>query len=405
MVTPMAPDVGVVAVTDDSWNGVWTTRHFMLRHLARFFQVAWLEPMEHWRGLVERRWRSRSTANPGQSVRTVGVDGVTKCDPLGWLPEVYRPRWLRDTIRATRYAQAAASLRKRGCRSVVLYVWRPSHVDALDSRRSFDAVVYHIDDDYSFSETLVPTSPAEQRLIAEADAVIVHSPGLADRKGGINDNTHIVPNGVDFDLYARTWPSPADLSAIPGPRIGYAGVIKKQLDISLIRRLAERHPTWSFVLVGPLGNLSGEEAEMRGLAARSNVHLLGYRHAADLPAYQKHFDVCIMPYKVNAYTECIYPLKLHEYLASGKPVVATPVRTLRDFSHVLKLASDVDEWEAAIASYLAGVDGGVEGAAARQAVARRYDWPILAGRTATIMSSLLRGEVDKRVRTAIGTRL
>src|SRR5262249_8044177 len=139
----------------------------------------------------------------------------------------------------------------------------------------------------------------------------------------------------------------------PAPRIGYVGVIKRQLDFALLRSLAERRSDWSFVLIGPLRHFPGDEAEIEELTGKPNIHLLGYQDVAALPAYQGLLDVCTMPYRVNAYTDCIYPLKLHEYLASGKPIVATPIRTLKDFSTVVSLASGVDAWVASLESSLA----------------------------------------------------
>jgi glycosyltransferase involved in cell wall biosynthesis len=260
--------------------------------------------------------------------------------------------------------------------------------------------VYHIDDEYTFSETTSFIAPDELKLIREADAVIIHSPQLAERKGTINDSTYVVPNGVDYDRFARRREPPRDLSAIRRPRVGYTGVIKKQLDIPLMRQLAERCSNWSFVLVGPLGNLSGVEAEFEALSTAPNVHVLGYRDAVDLAAYQQHFDVCIMPYRVNDYTDCIYPLKLHEYLASGKPVVASPIRTLRDFSHVISLATGVEEWVAAINSSFAEEALSDERVSVRRAIAAQHDWRALAARTAGIVASAVGGDVPKRVRDA-----
>jgi glycosyltransferase involved in cell wall biosynthesis len=396
--SPIVPDVGIVAVTDDSWNGCWTTRHFMLQHLARFFRVAWLEPpRQQLRAPTSRGEAPRGSESELNAVKTAGLSGVMKCEPLRWLPDFYKPKSARRVMRYLRYARAAWSLRKLGCTRVVLYVWRPTHVDALEARRWFDAVVYHVDDEYTFSETATPIPPAELRLISEADAVIVHSPRLAERKGGINRRTFIVPNGVDYDLHARRREPPADTRAIPRPRIGYIGVVKRQLDIELVCRLAERNGEWSFVLVGPLGNLSGVEDDFETLTRLPNVHLLGYREPEALPAYEQSFDVCIMPYKVNHYTDCIYPLKLHEYLASGKPIVASDIRTLRDFSHVISLASGVDGWTAAIRSSLTEEARSDRSVSSRQAVAAKHDWRLLASRTASIIASVLGDEVRRKV--------
>jgi glycosyltransferase involved in cell wall biosynthesis len=279
----------------------------------------------------------------------------------------------------------------------VLYVWRPSFVDALDSRHRFDAAIYHIDDEYSFSETHSPMTADELRLIREANSVIVHSPGLMALKGGINRKTFMVPNGVDYELYAQPAPPPPDLLAIPAPRIGYVGVIKRQLDFALLRSLAQRRRDWSFVLIGPLRHFPGDEAEIEELTAKPNIHLLGYRDVAALPAYQGLLDVCIMPYRVNAYTDCIYPLKLHEYLASGKPIVATPIRTLKDFSTLVSLASGVDAWVASLESCLTPEAHTREQVSARQAIAKQHDWWILAERIAAIIAEDLGRDVRERV--------
>jgi hypothetical protein len=103
-----------------------------------------------------------------------------------------------------------------------------------------------------------------------------------------------------------------------------------------------------------------------------------------------------MPYLVNGYTHNIYPLKLHEYLASGKPVVGTPIRSLQDFTHVLQLASTVDDWCAALARALA--PGLVGESAARQEVARKYDWSELIHRIAERICAHLNPELRDRLR-------
>src|SRR5262249_15798905 len=150
-------------------------------------------------------------------------------------------------------------------------------------------------------------------LIKAVDQVIVHSPALMHKKGQLNPHTSLIPNGVDFELFSHLHAEPDDMATIPRPRVGYAGVIKRHLDLPLLLRLARARPTYSFVLVGPITNIAGKEAEWAELTQLGNVHYLGGKTFAQLPAYIQHFDVCLMCYEVNAYTQYIYPMKLNEY--------------------------------------------------------------------------------------------
>ena len=167
----------------------------------------------------------------------------------------------------------------------------------------------------------MPADPRETRLLASADQVIVHSSRLHQTKGGFNPRTALIPNGVDYRAFSAKLEEPVDLAAVPHPRVGYIGVIKKQLDLALLVRLARARPGWSFVLVGPVGNVTGKEQVVSELQAMPNVYLLGGKPVDRLAAYTQHVDVCLMCYEVNDYTNYIYPLKLHEYLAAGRPTV------------------------------------------------------------------------------------
>src|SRR6185503_8482855 len=101
-----------------------------------------------------------------------------------------------------------------------------------------------------------------------------------------------------------------------------------------------------FVLVGPCRNVRPDV--LAELNARANVHLLGNKPVSTLSHYAQHMDVNIMPYVQDGYTKFIYPLKLHEYLASGRPAVATPIRSLHEFAGVVALADTAAEWDAAL---------------------------------------------------------
>jgi glycosyltransferase involved in cell wall biosynthesis len=176
-------------------------------------------------------------------------------------------------------------------------------------------------------------------------------------------------------------------------------MLKRHLDWTMLRDIAQRHPRWSFVLVGPESSLSEEDRRiLREIAEWSNVHLLGGKDVKALAAYPQHFDVCIMPYVVTGYTNNIYPLKLHEYLASGRPVVGAPIRSLLDFRSEILVPRSTQEWSEAIARSLAPPFTTEDARAARQAVARRNDWSELIFTIAGLVGKSLGNGVSTRLR-------
>jgi glycosyltransferase involved in cell wall biosynthesis len=293
-----------------------------------------------------------------------------------WLPTLYRPQWLRQYIFDARINYVRRLLARHGCQKTVLYLWRPEFGSALDSIQ-FDLSCYHIDDEYSFSDVEIEVDPRERALIAKVGQVFIHSPGLMEKKGAINPHTTLIPNGVAFDAYVKPAPEPNDLASIARPRIGYTGYLKKQLDWALILQLTKRHPEWSFVFVGPRSPHSEVIPAIEKLSSCSNVHFLGAKPSYALAAYPQHFDVCIMPYHVDAYTNKIYPLKLHEYLAGGRPVVSSPVRSLLDFSGIISLARGPEEWSAALTQALDPAALCPKAITVRREIARQYDWGTL----------------------------
>jgi glycosyltransferase involved in cell wall biosynthesis len=275
-------------------------------------------------------------------------------------------------------------LRTQGCRKIILYLWRHNYAWAQDMIGS-DLSCYHIDDEYTFSEVERPIPAREARLISRVDQVFIHSPALLEKKGHLNPHTVFVPNGVDYYAYATPCCEPADLKSIPHPRIGYVGTIRRFVDIALLVAIAQLHQQWSFVLVGPLRmgedepGISEFGSLIQQLSRMPNVYFLGCKPVRKLPAYTQHLDVCIMCYKVNDYTKFIYPLKLHEYLASGCPVVGSPIRSLQEFAHIVRLAQTTEEWSQALNDSLAPAARHATQIETRQSVARQHDWNKLVG--------------------------
>lgn len=390
---PMLPDVGVLALVPDHWSVVWQLRHHILTRLARYFHVVWVNPPLDWRASLNgmrRVPRERYTHPPGFRVHTAEA----------WLPMFYRPSWLATLTSRLRLMRAKNVLSRAGCEVILLSLWRPEFAAALSHLPSCRSC-YHVDDEYSFSDVEVPLSDEERTLIAQVDQVFVSSPGLRLKKGDINRHTAFVPNGVDYLAYATEYSEPADLAVIPRPRIGYSGVLKRHLDWPLLFRLTQLRPDWSFVFVGPIRDDPETQAAVQALAAQPNVHLLGCKPAYDLPPYPQHFDVCVMPYCMNDYTRYIYPLKLHEYLACGRPTVGARIPSLERFADVVTLARDAEGWTVALDEALTVAANSAQRRAARRAVARTHDWGGLVQHMARVMAERLGPPYVRRLDAAL----
>ena len=353
------------------------SRHHVVGRLAKYFDVIWIEPAKGWRDY----WFSGKPDKPDIQSISPETFGLTLYRPGRWLPELYRPKWLAQWVRKQRLVQAECQLRQRGCTDIVLYLWRPEFDWALDAIHA-DLTCYHIDDEYRFSANDLPNDPREVALIKRVDQVIIHSRKLLEKKGNLNPHTMHVPNGVDYSAYATSVPEPEDISLIPHPRMGYVGVIKSQLDLKLLQQLATQRSQWSFILVGPQGYVTGKEALLDELRTLPNVHFLGNRQLAEIPAYMQAMDVCLMCYEVCDYTHFIYPLKLNEYLATGRPVVCSPIDSVMPLENILGIAGNLQEWDSAL-NEAASVDKNTsEAIGRRQQHARQHDWDRLVDQVA-----------------------
>jgi glycosyltransferase involved in cell wall biosynthesis len=148
------------------------------------------------------------------------------------------------------------------------------------------------------------------------------------------------------------------------------------VDYGLIATLAKRRSDWNFVLVGqviphPDPRSDAERADCETLP---NVHFLGGKKADEIPRYLVGMDVNIMPYRLSdrSWIKAGYPLKLHEYLAVGHPVVSADLPSVRPFSHVVRIAEGVDDWYKGIEDALDS--GGVGTPELRRAVAAENSW-------------------------------
>jgi glycosyltransferase involved in cell wall biosynthesis len=186
----------------------------------------------------------------------------------------------------------------------------------------------------------------ELELLARADVVFTGGRKLFESKSRFNDNCHFYGCGVDVNHFGQARLAetavPQELAALPQPVLGYFGVIDERMDYELMAHLARCKPQWSIALIGPT-----IKVDPNSLPKAANLHWLGQRPYAQLPACCKAFDLCLMPFAMNEATEFINPTKALEYMATGREIVSTPVPdVVQNFGSVVRIARTADEFVA-----------------------------------------------------------
>jgi UDP-galactopyranose mutase len=193
----------------------------------------------------------------------------------------------------------------------------------------------------------------ENSLLKRADIVFTGGPSLYNAKKDRHGNVHCFPSSVDVLHFAkardRVDVHPAH-RAIPGPRLGFYGVLDERFDTELISRLAQARPQWQIVLVGPVVKI-----DPATLPRFENIHYLGQQPYEILPQLLAGWDVCLMPFAMNESTRFISPTKSLEYMAADLPIVSTPVRDVVDLhGDVVAIAETPEAFIAACEAALLG---------------------------------------------------
>lgn len=213
----------------------------------------------------------------------------------------------------------------------------------------------------------------EPELAASADLVLANSTRFAAELQAYNPHTYPIETGVNLKLYnpAKKYETPGDMQDIPRPIIGYMGTINStRLDGDLLYQIISQRPDYSFVFTGPEDDIFRRNR----IHSLKNAYFTGQKKVDELPAYIAAYDVCINPQMVNEITDGNYPLKIDEYLAMGKPTVATSTHTMRHiFANHTHLATTPEEWLSAIDRAVTEADD-EELAKQRIAFAETHSW-------------------------------
>jgi len=312
------------------WDWVWQRPQQFLSRLSRKHRVLFVEaPDAHDDAHVTHVHLREVSDFPNINVFQIKIPANRRSDTT-WIDKERR-RVVQSLLSGT-FGQSFTS--------IVQWFYDPMAVTAFAGQLNEQLIVYDCMDELSLFRGAPPELVLREReLLAVADVVFAGGPKIWHSKRGLNANCFCYGCGVDAEHFGeardKNLQVPHDLADLPRPIFGYIGVVDERIDYELLERLADS-TKGSVVMIGPW-----TKVEPASFPGRDNLRWLGGRDYSDLPRYAKGFDVCIMPFAMNDATRFINPTKALEYMATGRPIVSTPVEdVVAQFTDVIAIADD-----------------------------------------------------------------
>lgn len=315
------------------WDFVFQRPQHLLTRLAKYYKVVFVEEPVYEEG-------------EARMVLSHPAPNLTVCQPH---TPIHAHGFHDDQIPLLQ--PLVAALAPEG-EEVLVWFYTPMALPLLQALRP-SLVVYDCMDELSaFKNPPKQLLQRETALLNIADLVFTGGPSLYEAKRSRHDNAHCFPSSVDAAHFAqaleRSHGHPLQ-AAIARPRLGFFGVIDERFDAELIADLADAHPEWQIVLVGPVVKI-----DPATLPQRQNVHYLGQQSYQALPQFLAGWDVCLLPFALNEATRFISPTKVLEYMAAELPIVSTAIRDVEQpYGAIVAIGHDHNEFithcEAALA--------------------------------------------------------
>lgn len=374
----------IICLSNQLWDyPLWTNKkHVMSRLAEKGHNVLFVDPPIN-TGRVFLKHALKGEWTPKRLVTRIKKDlGVSIFSPIDYLP-IQEKRSARHIKRINDFAKKYFDKENK----TILWIYNveiPGLENYVNSVKH-DFLIYDCVDNYS-AFPRYDTEEKKKKLVMQelalakrANVVFATAPGLVDRLKKINKNTLYMPNVGDYNRFknAKSYRSklPEDINNIPEPRIGFTGAVDEyKFDKKLFRQLAQNYPGYSFVLIGPLA-LKDKEASKAalGLADLDNVYFLETKPYEEIVKYIAGFDVSIIPYQINDYTVggC-FPVKFHQDLAAGLPVVVTDLPAYSPFAEVCYISKSYNEFSQNLRKALE--EDSPEKTKDRQKIAKENTW-------------------------------
>lgn len=328
---------GIVVFSHLRWGFVWQRPQQFLSRFAKKHQILFVE---------EPFFDRPEGSEPEVTYHRVMPNVTVACPhvPGSWNRNPQLPQKLREFTRT-----AIDHMNEDGTFDKPL-LWYYSPMDSAWSLGYFEnrGVVYDSMDELSqFTGAPRALVDNENRLMDYADVVFAGGYELSLKKKKRHDNVHFFGCGVEYSHFAQAQEAattiPPDIDFMDRPILGWFGVVDERVDYNLVGEMARQRPSWAFAMVGPV-----VKVDPNLLPHFPNLYWLGQRDYSVLPNYCKAFDICMMSFAINAATEYINPTKALEYLATGRPVISTPVKdVVRQYSDLVDIVKTPEEFIAA----------------------------------------------------------
>jgi glycosyltransferase involved in cell wall biosynthesis len=367
------------------WNFIKQRPQHLAYELSRRHRVVYFYPQTMTKYL--RRWLTREKGETASAsfTRTIN-ERLTLYQPL-MLPQ-------RSNVILSRLNKNISRMwlqrliKKEKLRDFILWINHP-HQAGYTSLFPDQLVIYDCMDnwaDFNLGRERELIEREERYILSKADAVFASSQLLYDRIKQKREQAYLIPNAAEVEHFAQAvnveLTMPADLKNLKKPLIGYVGTVAEWHDMELISFAAKTRADFEFVFIGPIG----ENADIGECGELSNIHFLGGKPYEMLPSYLQHVDVCILPFRTGDFAASIDPVKAYEYLAAGKPVVATDMPELRKFGRMIKIAGDESHFVKLLDESLGEIKSGRHNPFTVSGMMKDHSWESRAGEIEDVLS-------------------
>lgn len=385
----MLKDRDIVCIANVPWDYLKIAAQQTMKYLASENRIIYVENALSMSGYLYERTLLKKTRDSQKKGICKALDNLYVLTPPLALPYRARSAISNKLTAARMLPHIKSAMRELGVKKPILWIYNAFAGSFIIGKLEESLVVYDCTDEFSADPKVNSDmyKKLEHEILGSAQVVLAISRNLVSDKKKYNNNVNYLPIGGEPDHFLTCHEEglavPEDIKSLKKPVIGYYGRLDERFDSGWCTALARKFPGASIALIGPM---RGDETKT-ALKDIGNIHFLGSKDYSMLPAYLKAFDVCMMPYVMSEFVQNIFPNKIFEYLASGKPVITSDIPSLRDLADdgVVSIAKTEAEFLNMVDAGLSDCDA--DNIARRIETAKKNSWLSRADKASDIIEA------------------